>query len=251
MSENDWIALLADYEKAYPQDAEVFKQWCLAGKLPTDWDAEVPVFRPEDGSMATRNASGKVLNAIARRVHNLIGGSADLTPSNKTYIDGAPDQSSEHPEGNNVRFGVREHAMGAVVNGMALHGGMIPYGGTFLIFSDYMRPAVRLSALMNTHSIFVFTHDSISVGEDGPSSSARGTTGRSQGHSQSDRAPPRRRQRDRSSLENSRRRERPCGARPDQAVSSHPSRRPGGLARRGVSGERTSCPTRKDSRTCC
>ncbi len=168
VSENDWIALLADYEKAYPQDAEVFKQWCLAGKLPADWDAEVPVFRPEDGSMATRNASGKVLNAIARRVHNLIGGSADLTPSNKTYIDGAPDQSSEHPEGNNVRFGVREHAMGAVVNGMALHGGMIPYGGTFLIFSDYMRPAVRLSALMNTHSIFVFTHDSISVGEDGP-----------------------------------------------------------------------------------
>ena len=167
-SENDWNDLLAGYAKAHPREAEIFRLWCLDRKLPSDWDAEIPVFRPEDGAMATRNASGKVLNGIARRVHNLIGGSADLTPSNKTYINGAPDQSAEHPEGRNVRFGVREHAMGAVVNGMALHGGVIPYGGTFLIFSDYMRPAVRLSALMNVHSIFVFTHDSIAVGEDGP-----------------------------------------------------------------------------------
>jgi transketolase len=118
--------------------------------------------------MATRSASGKVINAIAGKLPGLIGGSADLAPSNNTLIDDSPDHSSESPQGGNLRFGVREHAMGAAINGMALHGGVMPYGGTFLIFSDYMRPAIRLAALMSVHSIFIFTHDSIGLGEDGP-----------------------------------------------------------------------------------
>jgi transketolase len=118
--------------------------------------------------MATRAASGKVLNAIAGRLPNMIGGSADLAPSNKTIIADSRDYSAENRAGRNIRFGVREHGMAAIVNGMALHGGVIPYCGTFLVFSDYMRPSIRLAALMDTHSIFVFTHDSVAVGEDGP-----------------------------------------------------------------------------------
>jgi transketolase len=117
--------------------------------------------------MATRSASGKVLNALAAVVPGLIGGSADLTPSNNTFLDGSP-EFHEDPVGRNLRFGVREHAMGAAVNGMALHGGLRPYGGTFLIFNDYMRASTRLAALMEVPSIFVYTHDSIFLGEDGP-----------------------------------------------------------------------------------
>jgi transketolase len=118
--------------------------------------------------MATRAASGKVLNALATQIPELLGGSADLAPSNKTWLDGEEDFQLGQYQGRNFHFGVREHAMGAVVNGMALHGGVIPYGGTFLVFSDYMRAAVRLSALSHIPSIWVFTHDSIGVGEDGP-----------------------------------------------------------------------------------
>ena len=118
--------------------------------------------------MATRVASGKVLNAIARHVPSLIGGSADLAPSNKTEIAGESDFQAGAYGGRNLRFGVREHGMGAILNGLALHGGVIPYGGTFLIFSDYMRPSIRLAALMGLKVIYVFTHDSIGVGEDGP-----------------------------------------------------------------------------------
>ena len=118
--------------------------------------------------MATRISSGKVLNALAAELPELTGGSADLAPSNKTWIDGEPSFQPETRQGRNMHFGVREHAMGAVVNGMAVHGGVIPYGGTFLVFSDYMRPAIRLSALSHYGSIWVFTHDSIGVGEDGP-----------------------------------------------------------------------------------
>ncbi|MEW6348201.1 MAG: transketolase [Thermodesulfobacteriota bacterium] len=165
--ERQWHTLLADYAEAHGELADEFRRWCVKGELPQDWDADIPSFEGEK-PMATRSASGKVLNAIARRVPNLLGGSADLSPSNKTEIAGSPDQSWACPQGRNLRFGVREHAMGAVVNGLALHGGVIPYGGTFLIFSDYMRPSVRLSALMQVHSIFVFTHDGIAVGEDGP-----------------------------------------------------------------------------------
>ncbi len=165
--EAQWNDLVAEYSQAHPEQADEFRRWCVTGDLPPDWDADIPVFEPGT-SMATRSASGKVLNAVARRVPNLLGGSADLSPSNKTEIAGSPDQSWAFPEGRNLRFGVREHAMGAIVNGMALHGGVIPYGGTFLIFSDYMRPSVRLAALMQVRSIFVFTHDGIAVGEDGP-----------------------------------------------------------------------------------
>jgi transketolase len=123
---------------------------------------------PVDKPIATRAASGKVLNAIAENIPSLIGGSADLAPSNKTYLDAYEDISASNFDGRNLHFGVREHGMGAILNGIVLHGGFIPYGGTFLVFSDYMRPAIRLSALMEQRVIYVFTHDSIGVGEDGP-----------------------------------------------------------------------------------
>jgi len=132
----------------------------LAGRLPAGWDASLPVFGPKD-AQATRAASGKVLNAIAAKLPELIGGSADLTGSNNTEIKGAGPERNFH-------YGVREHAMGAVLNGITLHKGFIPFGGTFLIFSDYMRPAIRLAALTHLKPIYVFTHDSIGLGEDGP-----------------------------------------------------------------------------------
>jgi transketolase len=138
------------------------------GGLPETWEGEMPVFDVDTKGMATRVASGKILNAIAGRITNLMGGSADLAPSTKTLIDNEGDFQPPGFEGRNLRFGVREHAMGSILNGMALHGGLIPYGATFLIFSDYMRPAIRLAALMKLHVIYVFTHDSIGLGEDGP-----------------------------------------------------------------------------------
>jgi transketolase len=118
--------------------------------------------------MATRAASGKIINALAPKLPELIGGSADLAPSNNTKIDGSPAFQKDDPAGRNFHFGVREHAMGAVVNGMALYGGIIPYGGTFLVFADYMRAAIRIAALSHIPSIFIFTHDSVGLGEDGP-----------------------------------------------------------------------------------
>jgi transketolase len=162
-----WQELLRSYEKAYPDLAEDWRRW-MNGDLPEGWDREIPVFAADQKGMATRAASGAVLNAIAKRVHNLIGGSADLAPSNQTLIKGEGDFQAEHYGERNFHFGVREHGMAAVLNGMALHGGLIPYGGTFLIFSDYMRPSIRLAALMNLKVIYVFTHDSIGLGEDGP-----------------------------------------------------------------------------------
>ena len=163
-----WNDLLAGYAKQFPQEAALLKDM-LAGKLPADWRAALPSFAPGDGPLATRAASGKVLNALAAKVTNMIGGSADLAPSNKTMIAGSPDmRPGQEPGGRNLHFGVREHAMGAILNGMALHGGVIPYGGTFLVFADYMRPSIRLAALMQTHTLFIFTHDSLGVGEDGP-----------------------------------------------------------------------------------
>jgi transketolase len=165
--EAEWQAIFDAYSEEHPRLAEQLGQ-ALRGELPADWEKALPVFRPEDGPIATRQASGKVINALAERLDNLIGGSADLAPSTKTLIDSGGDFSAGHYKGRNLHFGVREHAMGAIVNGMALHGGVIPYGATFLVFSDYMRPALRLAALMKTCSIFVFTHDSIALGEDGP-----------------------------------------------------------------------------------
>lgn len=165
--EDDWQNTLADYSQAFPEEAERFERQ-MRGELPLGWEADIPVFSPSNGPLATRAASGKVLNALASNLPNMIGGSADLAPSNKTMLDGYEDLGFGRTGARNIHFGVREHAMGAMVNGMALHGGVIPYGGTFLVFADYMRPALRLSALMGSHSIFVFTHDSLGVGEDGP-----------------------------------------------------------------------------------
>ncbi len=140
----------------------------LEGQLPQGWSDDLPAFTADLKGMATRSASGKVINAIVSRLPELLGGSADLTPSNDTWIKDYPDFQVQTPVGRNFHFGVREHAMGSIINGMAVHGGVIPYGGTFLVFSDYMRPAVRLSALAHYPSIWVYTHDSIGLGEDGP-----------------------------------------------------------------------------------
>ena len=166
-NEDLWKERLRSYAEAFPSLAKTW-EGCLNGVLPEGWDREIPLFDADPKGMATRVASGKVLNAIARHVPNLIGGSADLAPSNKTEIAGEPDFQADAYGGRNLRFGVREHGMGAILNGMALHAGVIPYGGTFLIFSDYMRPAIRLAALMGLKVIYVFTHDSIGLGEDGP-----------------------------------------------------------------------------------
>jgi len=162
-----WEQKLNAYQDAYPELADEFLRR-MRGELPKDWEAAIPEFAPDAKGMATRAASGKVINAIAKVLPELMGGSADLAPSNKTWINNEPDFQAEHPEGRNMHFGVREHAMGAIVNGMAVHGGLVVYGGTFLVFSDYMRGAIRLSALSKYPSIWVFTHDSIGVGEDGP-----------------------------------------------------------------------------------
>lgn len=160
-----WRDLLALYEVAYPDLAAEFKR-VMAGELPPNWqETPMPAF---SSAMATRAASGQVLNVLATAVPELLGGSADLTGSNNTDLKGAADVQKGAFDGRYLRFGVREHGMGAIMNGMALHGGVIPYGGTFLVFSDYMRGAVRLAALMGQQVIYVFTHDSIGLGEDGP-----------------------------------------------------------------------------------
>jgi transketolase len=140
----------------------------LRGELPDGWDSTIPSFTAQNGSVASRAASGSVLNAIASRVPELVGGSADLAGSNNTMLAGMGKFSPSDYAGRNMHFGVREHGMAAIMNGMSLHGGVIPYGGTFLVFSDYMRPAIRLAALMRRHVVYVFTHDSIGLGEDGP-----------------------------------------------------------------------------------
>ena len=165
--EAEWKARLDAYAKAYPQEAEQFRQ-ALSGELPEGWEEALPVFPPDAKGMATRAAFGKVLNAIAPVLPTLIGGSADLEPSNNTFLKGYPVFANDSFAGRNFHFGVREHGMAAALNGMAVHGGVIPYGGTFLIFSDYCRPAIRLAALSHFPTIFVFTHDSIGLGEDGP-----------------------------------------------------------------------------------
>jgi len=165
--ESSWEDKLKAYRQAFPKLASEFERR-IKGELPDGWESALPVFPPDEKGMATRAASGKVINAIAGKLPELMGGSADLAPSNKTWIDDEKDFQAGSPEGRNMHFGVREHAMGAIVNGMAVHGGLIPYCGTFLVFLDYMRPAVRLSALSHYPSIWVYTHDSIGVGEDGP-----------------------------------------------------------------------------------
>ena len=165
--EAQWQAQFDAYAAAHPELAAEWRT-VMNGRLPEGWADKLPTFPPGGGSMATREASGKVLNAIAPHLPTLIGGSADLTPSNNTYLKGYGDFQRDNVGARNLHFGVREHAMGSILSGMALHGGVIPYGGTFLIFSDYMRPAIRLAALSHIHVIYVFTHDSIGLGEDGP-----------------------------------------------------------------------------------
>jgi transketolase len=167
LERREWQAMFERYQEAHPGLAAELQRR-LAGGLPAEWDEALPTYTPEDGSMATRKASGAVLNAVGPSLPQVVGGSADLAPSNNTYIKGYPDQSTRVPGGRNLFFGVREHAMGSILNGMALSGLLLPYGGTFLIFSDYMRPAIRLAALMGLPVKYVFTHDSIFLGEDGP-----------------------------------------------------------------------------------
>jgi transketolase len=181
-----WQRRLAAYRTANPEVAATFER-ALAGELPPDWEAKLPTFTPKDGEMATRDAGGKVLTALAGVVPNLIGGSADLDPSTRTMLKGMGDFESplaahtgEKPPtqgtaggpwgyaGRNIHFGIREHAMTAILTGMARHGGVLPYGATFLTFSDYMRPSIRLAALSDSRVIYVWTHDSIGLGEDGP-----------------------------------------------------------------------------------
>lgn len=163
----DWHARFDAYKAAHPELAAEFQRR-MHGELPAGLDAALPTFDAKSGNVATRAASGVVLNALAPSIPELIGGSADLAGSNLTMVKGAPIFSAADPGARNFTFGIREHAMGAIMNGMGLHGGIIPYGGTFLVFSDYMRPAIRLAGLMHVQAIYVFTHDSIGLGEDGP-----------------------------------------------------------------------------------
>jgi len=181
-AEAAWNASLNSYAATFPDLAKEL-QGRLRAELPSGWDTDIPVFDADEQGLATREASGKVMNAIAPKLPALTGGSADLDPSTKTTLKGLGDfnpPAMKHTghqgavsaywsyTGRNLHFGVREHAMGAIVNGLAAHGGFIPYGATFLIFSDYLRPSIRLAALMGLHVVHVFTHDSIAVGEDGP-----------------------------------------------------------------------------------
>ncbi len=165
--ETEWRGVFSAYQNQFPEKA---RQWTamMTGEYGDGWAAGLPDFKDAGGAVATRGASGKVLNALAEKIPSLIGGSADLAPSNNTFLKGAPVFQKTSYNGRNIRFGVREHAMGGILNGMCLHKGLRPFGGTFLVFADYMRPAIRLAALMKQPVIYVFTHDSVAVGEDGP-----------------------------------------------------------------------------------
>jgi transketolase len=164
--EQDWKDLFAKYKEKYGAEAAEY-ELLSSGKLPGGWKDNLPLFKPDEKGIATRKASGKTLNAIADKLPLLIGGSADLSPSTDTILDNYQSFTDENHGGRNFHFGIREHAMGSVLNGMALTKGIIPYGATFLIFSDYMRPPVRLAAIMKIRPIFIYTHDSIGLGEDG------------------------------------------------------------------------------------
>jgi transketolase len=165
--ETDWKKTYETYKSANGA-LEKELQRRLTGELPAGWEEAIPVFTAKDGNVASRAASGAVINAIAKKIPELLGGSADLASSTNTIIKGEPSFSAENYAGRNFHYGIREHGMGSIMNGMSLTGGMIPYGATFLIFSDYMRPPVRLACIMERHVIYVYTHDSIGLGEDGP-----------------------------------------------------------------------------------
>ena len=180
--EEKWKASLESYGKAFPELRKEWDQW-MNSILPEGWDKGIPTFPPDPKGLATRAAGGQVMNAIASQLNSLVGGSADLNPSTNTALKGKGDFQPAGAggetiqgavsgpwgyEGANMAFGVREHGMGGILSGMALHGGLLPYGSTFFVFSDYMRPAIRLASLMKLHVIYIFTHDSVAVGEDGP-----------------------------------------------------------------------------------
>lgn len=166
-AEDGWKKIYDAYKAANPSLAKELERR-LRGDLPDGWEEAIPVFTAKDGNVASRAASGVVINAIAGKIPELMGGSADLASSTNTIIKGEPSFSAESYAGRNFHFGIREHGMGSIMNGMSLFGGIIPYGATFLIFSDYMRPPVRLACIMDRHVIYVYTHDSIGLGEDGP-----------------------------------------------------------------------------------
>ncbi len=180
--QKDWQTKFDAYKKAFSKEAAEL-EGMLSGKLPANWQADLPKWKPEDKPIATRAAGGQVMNALAKHITNLMGGSADLNPSTNTALKGEGDFQPPEAEGpatqgavggvwgyagRNIAFGVREHAMGAAVNGMAAHGGLLPFSATFLVFSDYMKPSIRLGALSQLKAYYVFTHDSVAVGEDGP-----------------------------------------------------------------------------------
>ena len=180
--EDEWRKKFDAYKQAFPKEAAEFES-IMSGGLPQNWDADLPKWKPTDKPLATRAAAGEALNALAKHIPNLMGGSADLNPSTRTALKGLGDFQSPEVSGpgtlgavggewsyagRNIAFGVREHAMGAAVNGIAAHGGVLPFSATFLMFSDYMKPAIRLGALSHLNAIYVFTHDSIGLGEDGP-----------------------------------------------------------------------------------
>ncbi len=165
--EEQWNQLLLDYQKKYPELAKEFSLW-VSGEIPADALKYFPRFDPAVGAVATRSASGKVINAFAPKVKNFLGGAADLSPSTDTLMKDTTSFSATDRQGRNFHFGIREHGMGAILNGMSVHGGLIPFGATFFVFSDYMRPPIRLASLSHFRTIYVFTHDSIGLGEDGP-----------------------------------------------------------------------------------
>ncbi|MHB1687632.1 MAG: transketolase [Ignavibacteriaceae bacterium] len=165
--EKEWNELFNRYEKEYPDDAKFFKK-IMSGDFGDEWKAKLPVFPDEGKKIATRTSSGKVLNAIAPYLTTLIGGSADLHPSTDTFLKEFGSFSADNYRARTIHYGIREHAMGSILNGMALYGGVTPFGATFLIFSDYLRPVIRLASISKIKPIYVFTHDSIGVGEDGP-----------------------------------------------------------------------------------
>ncbi|MCL4279738.1 MAG: transketolase, partial [Ignavibacteriaceae bacterium] len=165
--EDEWNKLFETYKKKYPNAAEQFVK-VFNYDFGDLWINALPAYTNYSEKIATRSASGKVINSIVEYLPTLIGGSADLHPSNDTYINNSSNFSAENRAGRNFHFGIREHGMGGVLNGMAIYGGLIPYGGTFLIFSDYMRPSIRLASLSGVRPIYIYTHDSVGLGEDGP-----------------------------------------------------------------------------------
>ena len=164
---SEWMQKFNLYQKEYPDEAKEFLR-ITKGELPDGWEKHLPVFKADDGKLATRSANAPILNALSTQLPELMGGSADLAPSNVTQLKDCGEFSAASYQGQVIHFGVREHAMGAVLNGLAVHGGVLPFGSTYLTFFDYMRPSVRMTAMMGLPVIYIFTHDSIAVGEDGP-----------------------------------------------------------------------------------